>query len=88
MNMRQVNQRENHPGQGTGRGDHVVRAARGRLGVVDARERSHPLAVRLLPGRQPGAPPALVGGGLGGGQAQRLGPHHYPFHTSCAQLAF
>jgi len=61
-----------------GRGDHVVRAARGRLGVVDARQGGHPLAVRLLPGHQPGAHLALAGGGLGGGRAQRPGPHHHP----------
>ena len=52
-----------------GRGDHVVRAARGRLGVVDACQGGHPLSVRLLPGGQPGAHPAPAGGGPGGGRA-------------------
>jgi hypothetical protein len=35
-----------------GLGDHVVRAARGWVGVVDAGQGGHPLAVGFLPGRQ------------------------------------
>jgi hypothetical protein len=35
-----------------GRGDHVVRAALRRPGVVDGDQGGHSLAVRLLPGRQ------------------------------------
>jgi hypothetical protein len=61
-----------------GRGDDVVRAARGRLGIVDAGQGGHPLAVGFLPGRQPGAHLALAGGGFRGGRAQRPGPHHDP----------
>jgi hypothetical protein len=61
-----------------GRGDDVVRAARGRLGVVDADQGGHPLAVRFLSGGQPGPHPALPGGGFGGGRAQRFGPHRDP----------
>ena len=33
-----------------GRGDHVVRPAFRRLGVVDGDQAGHPLPVRLLPG--------------------------------------
>ena len=61
-----------------GRGDDVVRAARGRLGIVDAGQGGHPLAVRFLPGGQPGPHPALAGGSPGGGRAQRPRPHHDP----------
>jgi hypothetical protein len=61
-----------------GLGDHVVRAARGWLGVVDTGQGSHPLAVRFLPGRQPGPHLALAAGGPGGRRAQRSGPHHDP----------
>jgi hypothetical protein len=59
-----------------GRGDHVVRAAFGGLGVVDGDERGHPLAVRLLAGRQPGPHLPQAGGGPRGGGAQRPGAHH------------
>ncbi len=52
-----------------GRGDHIMGAAWCRLGVVNARQGGHPLAVGFLPGRQPGAHLALAGGGLGGGRA-------------------
>ena len=59
-----------------GRGDHVVRAALRGLGVVDGDQGGHPLAVRLLPGRQPGAHLPQLRGGLRGGGPQRPGPHH------------
>ena len=55
-----------------------MRAAWCRLGVIDACQGGHPLAVRLLPGCQPGAHLALAGGRLGGGRPQRPGPHHDP----------
>ena len=59
-----------------GRGDHVVRAAFRGLGVVDGDQGGHPLAVRLLPGRQPGPHLPQLRGGLRGGRPQRPGPHH------------
>ncbi len=57
-------------------GQHVYRRARRGSGVVDAADLGYPLAVALLARRQPGL--QRVGGllgGLGGGGAQRLGPH-------------
>ena len=59
-----------------GRGDHVVRPARRGLGVVDGDQGGHPLAVRLLPGRKPGAHLPQLRGGLRGGRAQRPRAHH------------
>ena len=59
-----------------GRGDHVVRAALRRLGVVHGDQGGHSLAVRFLPGGQPGAHLPQPGGGLRGGGPQRPGPHH------------
>jgi hypothetical protein len=59
-----------------GRGDHVVRAAFGGLGVVDGDQGGHSLAVRFLPGCQPGAHLPEAGGGLRGGGPERPGPHH------------
>ncbi|WP_190195246.1 hypothetical protein [Streptomyces minutiscleroticus] len=60
-----------------GWGDDVVRPAGRRVGVEDAGQGGHPLAVRLLAGGEPGAqrPP----GGpmcLQGGGPQRFGAHH------------
>ena len=46
------------------------------LGVVDGDQGGHPLAVRFLPGRQPGAHLPQLRGGLRGGGPQRPGPHH------------
>jgi hypothetical protein len=59
-----------------GRGDHVMRAAPGRLGVVDGDQGGHSLAVRFLPGRQPGPHLPQPRRGLRGGGPQRPGPHH------------
>ena len=59
-----------------GRGDHVVRAAFRGLGVVDGDQGGHSLAVRFLPGCQPGAHLPQLGGGLRGGRPERPGPHH------------
>ena len=56
-----------------GRGDDVVRAAPGRLGVVDGDQGGHSLAVRFLPGRQPGPHLPDPGGGLRGGRPQSPG---------------
>jgi hypothetical protein len=55
-----------------GRADHVVRAAFRGLGVVDGDERGHPLAARLLPGRQPGPHLPQAGGGPRGGAPVRI----------------
>lgn len=60
--------------------DYVVRPARGGRGVEDAGHRRHPLAVGLLAGGEPPAPPGCraLGRGLAGGLAQGLGTHHHP----------
>ena len=63
-------------GPAAGRGDHVVRPARCGLGVVDGDQGGHPLAVRLLPGREPGPHLPQFRGGLRGGRPERAGPHH------------
>jgi len=72
-------------GEDGGRGD-VVRAARDRLGVVDADRGGHPLALDFSPSDQPDSYPALPdsypalpGGGFGGGRAQHFEPHRDPF---------
>ena len=72
-------------GEDGGRGD-VVRAARDRLGVVDADRGGHPLALDFSPSDQPDSYPALPdsypalpGGGFGGGRAQDFEPHRDPF---------
>jgi hypothetical protein len=57
--------------------DHVLRPAGNRDGVVDARDLGHPLAVFLLPGRQPRSQLVLRRlGGFRGRGPQRPQQHH------------
>jgi hypothetical protein len=71
-----------------GRGDHVVRAALRRLGVVDTHHGGHPPAVRFLPGRQPGPHLPRAGGGPGSGRPQCSGAaSRSPWHRRTGPAA-